>query len=313
MCYNIFMIDTLEFFEELKETLEPSAAKKIAELMGKLYREVSNTVTKDEFNELKLAVLELAEAQKRTEESLESFKKSTEENFKRVWEAIEGLTRAQEKSEQRLTRLEAVVEELVEAQKKTEKRLTRLEAVVEELAEAQKRTEQRVEELAEAQKRTEQRVEELAQAQKKTEQELKELAKGLKETRQMVGNLSDTVGYGLEDRAIKSLPDYLKRVHGIAVKGNLVRKYVKHNGRYDELNIYGEGKRKNKKIYIIGEAKSQLSRKQVDRFLKLIKRLEESKTVGKDRFLFMITYTVVPEIEEYAREKGVEIIWSYEI
>jgi lipid II:glycine glycyltransferase (peptidoglycan interpeptide bridge formation enzyme) len=207
--------------------------------MGKLYREVSNTVTKDEFNELRLAVLELAEAQKKTE--------------------------------------------------------------------------QRVEELAQAQKRTEQRVEELAQAQKETERELKELAKGLKETRQMVGNLSDTVGYTLEDRAIKSLPDYLKQNHGIEVKGRLVRKFIKYNGKYDELNIFGEGKRKGKKVYILGEAKSRLSKKNVDKFLKLIKRLEKHKIITQNSFVFMVTYSATPESEEYARDRGIEIIWSYEV
>ena len=106
------MIDTLKIFTELKKTMEPSAAQKIAEVMGMVYEELRNTVTKDEFNELKEVVRDLAEAQKRTEQR------------------VEELAEAQKRTEQR-------VEELVEAQKRTEQR-------VEELAEAQKRTEQRV-------------------------------------------------------------------------------------------------------------------------------------------------------------------------
>jgi len=109
------MIDTLQIYEQLKDEITPTAAKKIAEAIGRVYSELLNTVTKEEFRELKDTVAELAEAQKRTE--------------------------------QRLTRLEAVVEELAEAQKRTEQRLTRLEAVVEELAEAQKRTEQELRKL----------------------------------------------------------------------------------------------------------------------------------------------------------------------
>lgn len=68
------MIDTLQFFEELKEALEPKAAKKIAEILGKVYWELSNSVTKTEFemlmkivSELAVYQKELAEAQRRSE------------------------------------------------------------------------------------------------------------------------------------------------------------------------------------------------------------------------------------------------------
>ena len=89
--------------------MDAPAAKKIAEVIGMVYEELQNTVTKVEFNELKGVVKELAEAQKRTEVK------------------VEELAEAQK-------RTEAKVEELAEAQKRTE-------AKVEELAEAQKRTE----------------------------------------------------------------------------------------------------------------------------------------------------------------------------
>jgi uncharacterized protein YoxC len=90
-----------------------------------------------EISELRALVVQLIEAQRRTEQR------------------VEELAEAQRRTEQR-------VEELAEAQRRTEQR-------VEELAEAQRRTEQRVEELVEAQRRTEQRVEELAEAQRQTE------------------------------------------------------------------------------------------------------------------------------------------------
>jgi len=117
------MIDTLKIYEELKETIGEAGARKIADIFGLIYKEVVNTVTKEEFQEIKNAILELIEAQKRTEER---------------------------------------VKELAEAQKRSEERISKLEIVVSELAEAQKRTEERVEELAEAQKRTEIQIEKLA-------------------------------------------------------------------------------------------------------------------------------------------------------
>jgi len=103
------MIDTLKIYEELREEVSDSAAKKIAYAIGRVYEELANVVTKQEFRELKGIVEDLAEAQKRTEQR---------------------------------------VEELAQAQKNTELRLTRLEKAVEELAQAQKRTEEEVRKLA---------------------------------------------------------------------------------------------------------------------------------------------------------------------
>ena len=61
------MINTLKIFNELSQNMDASAAKKIAEVIGMGYEELQNTVTKLEFNELKEAVKELGEAEKRTE------------------------------------------------------------------------------------------------------------------------------------------------------------------------------------------------------------------------------------------------------
>ncbi|MCX7966053.1 MAG: hypothetical protein N2596_05465, partial [Syntrophorhabdaceae bacterium] len=129
------------------------------------------------------------------------------------------LAEAQKRTEER-------VEELAQAQKRTEER-------VEELAQAQKRTEERVEELAQAQKRTEERVEELAQAQKRTEEALTILTREHGITRKMLGGLSLTVGYRLEDEAFKALPQLLLENHGITVKGRLKRAFIKDKKNRD--------------------------------------------------------------------------------
>ena len=217
--------------------------------------------------EILIALLEEVERQREvsiTRKEFLEFAKTTEENFQRVWKAIE------------------------------------------ELAEAQKKTEQRLESLTE-------KVEALAEAQKRTEEEVRKLAKGLRETRQMVGGLSDTVGYSLEDRAIKSLPQLLREQYQIEVKGRLVRKFIEYNGLKDELNIFGEGESDGKPLYILGEAKARLSKKHIDRFLKKIQRLKFYKVITEDNFMFFVTYSAEPEIEEYAKDKEIEIIWSYEV
>ncbi len=152
------MIDTLKIYETLKEDITPSAAKKITEAIGQVYTELLNTVTKEEFKELKETVAELADAQKNTEQ--------------RIGELAE----AQKKTEQR-------IEELAESQKQTEKRLDEFE----------KRTEENFNRVWKA-------IKELTEAQKKTESELRTLVQEHKKTREIVNGLSDTVGYGLEDK-----------------------------------------------------------------------------------------------------------------
>ncbi len=215
--------------------------------------------------------------------------------------------------------LKGIVQQLAEAQKRTEAR-------VEELAEAQKRTEARVEELAEAQKRTEERVdtlalrmEELAEAQKRTEarvEELTEVVQGLaidqKETRQLLGNLTHTIGYTLEDRAYRSLPALLERDYGIRLVNGLVRRYVTDNrGNKVEINVFGRGTRNGDEVTIIGESKSQLSQNDIDRFLS--RRVARLRDQFPNIFPLFITYMVSDEeVEEYARDQGIALYYSYQ-
>ena len=79
------MINTLKIFDELSQTIDASAAKKITEVIGMVYEELQNIVSKDEFHELKEVVKELAEAQKRTEArvgELAEAQKETEKELK---------------------------------------------------------------------------------------------------------------------------------------------------------------------------------------------------------------------------------------
>ncbi len=242
------MLDTLAIYEELAKTFGPDAAKALASVLEELYREVANTVTKQDFQELRSTLQELAQAQQRTEQR------------------------------------------------------------VEQLAEAQQRTEQRVEQLAEGQRT-------LVEAHARTEAEIRKLAKGLRETRQMVGGLSDAVGYGLEDRAIGSLPRILPDLAGITVEGKLSRRWVRHSGgREDELNIFGKGHHEDGRLVtILGEAKARLKKRDIDTFLKLVSRLKASDLIEGEPFLLMVSYQLRPDVEAHAKEHGVLVIPSYEL
>ena len=208
--------------------------------------------------------------------------------------------------------LKEIVAELAEAQKRTEQRLDSLTLRVEELAEAQKRTEARVEELAEAQKRTEARVEELAEAQKRTEEKLEKLIGEHQKTREHLGGLAHTVGYRLEDEAIWALPGLLRRDFNIEIPEGLRRDYLEVGAnKYIEVNIYGRGKRDGDIVTILGEAKSQLKKRDVTNFVKVIDRVREAG--GIDVFPVLVTYQTPPVVRKAAEEKGIKIYFSYEL
>jgi DNA repair exonuclease SbcCD ATPase subunit len=290
----------------LKETREIKAEiGKVWEVIKELAE--SQKRTEQEIEKIWVAIKELTEAQKRTEQEIE-----------KIWGAIKELTEAQKRTEQRLEELaeaqketERKIKELTEAQKETEQRIN-------ELAEAQKRTEQEIEkiwgaikELTEAQKKTEQRVNELAEAQRRTEESLRKLIEDHSKTREKLEGLSDSFGYLLEDRAMKSLPKILKKKYNIRTVGNFVRDYFIINGEHVEVNIFGKVKKGNKEYILIGEAKSQVTKKAIDKFLKKCDKI--SKKFSKETIKVFISYIFPPGIKEYAEEKGIVLIPSYEL
>jgi hypothetical protein len=210
----------------------------------------------------------------------------------------------------------AVLEEIERQREETvtKKEFNELKEIVRELAEAQKRTEERVEELAEAQKRTEQRVEELAAAQKRTEEELHKLVVEHSKTREQLGGLSMTVGYILENEAMKALPRLLEEEFGLRVEGRLVRKFlVDVQGNPMEVNIVGEAARDGERYLLVGESKSQLSKGGVNEFLrKKLGRLP--KAAGLEFFPVLVTHMVTaPDVVEYALSRGIKrVYYSYE-
>ncbi len=194
--------------------------------------------------------------------------------------------------------LKSIVADLAKAQK--------------ELAEAQKRTEQRVEELAEAQKASEVRltklelvVGELAEAQRKTEEELRRLIKEHERTREIVAGLSDTVGYGLEDKIMPYISDFAKKEFAIETLLIDRRNIVYPDGRFDEVNIYVEGIKDGEKVYMIGECKARHGKKEIERFAELLKKVKGY--LNAPVYSFVVGYSYSPEVEKYLEEKYPEI------
>ncbi|MEW5766403.1 MAG: chordopoxvirus fusion protein [bacterium] len=213
--------------------------------------------------------------------------------------------------------LKGIVKELAEAQKRTEEGLKALSEEVKALSKAQKKTEEglkalseEVKSLSKAQKKTEAGLKALSEEVKALSEDVRALTKSHENLREYVGNLSHTVGFRLEDEAFVALPGLLKRDFGINIKDRLKRRWVEgKDGRYIEINIIGEATKNGKKITIIGEGKSQLSKKDVDDFIK--KKIERLNY--KEVFPLLITYMIQqPDVEEYAKKKGITLYYSYD-
>jgi len=272
---------------KLLEKVDPSTREVLIAVLEEIEKQRQVTVTKTEFNELKDIVNELAQAHLRSEKRLAGIEKTLNE-----------LAEAQKKTEQR-------VNELAEAQKKTEQRL-------DELAEAQKKTEQRVNELAEAQKKTEQRLDELAEAQKKTEEELKKLIREHRKSREQIGGLSHTIGYLLEDRAYIGLGPLMERDLGVKLVTPLKRDFLEIGpGRYLEINIIGKAAQNGNKIWIVGECKTQLKKRDVDKFLKTLDKARE--ILGGDLLPVIVVYQASPQLQNYVKEKEIRLYFSYQL
>ena len=200
--------------------------------------------------------------------------------------------------------LQKTVQDLIYAQRESNSRLDKLSDKIVDLTE-------KVSELTEAQKRTEEQVNELAEAQKKTEKTIQSLIKRMDDFSEQLGGVSNTIGYNLEDQSFEGLKEVLKKEAGIVVESLYRRNIVYSPTQFDEINIYGEGARKDRKIYVIGESKAQFGPRDVTRFLQLLKRVK--KHLKADLFPITLAYQYHPIAEEQLKEAGIRAFWSYEI
>jgi len=195
------------------------------------------------------------------------------------------------------------IEEKLKDRLPTREDFSELRSIVQELAQSQKEFAQAQQELAQAQGRTEKRVEELAQAQGRTEKELRNLAR-------QVGGLSDRFGGSLEDLSYDVLPACIEKYHGIEVD-DLGRDFIRVDGKEIEVNVFGKGKdiKTGKGFTIIGEVKSNITLKEVDRFLSLLKKIRSS--IKEELFTLLFGFRIHLDARRKAKKEGVHLFVSY--
>ena len=257
---------------------------------------------------------ELAEAQKKTDHSIEMLAEAQ----KKTDHSIEMLAEAQKKTDHSVEMLAEAQKKtdhsvlmLAEAQHGTEQRLTRVESAVERLAEAQRRSGERldrvesaVERLGEAQSRTDESVKLLAEAQGRTERSLDRLAK-------QVGGLSETVGGDIEDIAYIVIHDVLKREWDWDVD-ELERSMQVWGGREVEIDVFGKAtdpSRPDQTIWIVGEAKHNLSVSEVERFTRVVE--DARKNLQGEIIPICFCYRARPVVQQTVKDAGYRLVFSY--
>ena len=159
-------------------------------------------------------------------------------------------------------------------------------------------------ELAEAQRRTTEEIKELVAAQVRTEA-------GIDRLRKQVGGLSETVGGDIEDIAYIVLHDVLKREFGWQV-GVLEREWQTWDGEPEEVNVFGQAtdpSRPGQVIWIVGEAKHNLTQKEVDRFVGQVERARQH--LMGEIFPVCFCYRARPEVQQRVRDAGLRLVFSY--
>jgi hypothetical protein len=118
----------------------------------------------------------------------------------------------------------------------------------------------------------------------------------------------------LANDAYESLPPLLERDYGVRVLTLLTRDFVEDDkGNEYEVNIFGEGERDGEQLLIVGECKMQLSKQEIDRFLR--RKIKPVQRIFSGRTLFpvMVGHAVTSkQVQRYAQERGVAVYLSYQ-
>jgi hypothetical protein len=235
--------------------------------------------------------------------TLEEAAMARDARIDRLEEILERLAEAQGRTEMRIG-------QLTEAQVRAEMRLGRLEETIVQLTEG-------LRQLTEAQARTEAvlqqtqaGLQQLMQAQARTEAVLQQTQEGLRQLARQVGGLSDAVGGDIEDIAYIVLHDVLTREFGWEV-GVLERTWEPWEGE-EEVDIFGRASdpaRPGQTIWIVGEAKHNLTLAEVERFARQIERAR-GRLAG-ELFAVCFAYRARPEVRARLRELAIPLVFSY--
>ncbi|MBU1261789.1 hypothetical protein KKG61_01200 [bacterium] len=215
--------------------------------------------------------------------------------------------------------IKELIDERIREKHVTREDFTELKDIVKEIAREQRELTIAQKETQKEMKEAQKEIKSLALAIKDTKEELKgdikELRRDLNYTRKDLGGVTSTLGFMLENEAYRILPKLLKDRYKIEVKERFLRRSIRSFGieAEGEVNVFSHGLQQDtgKKVVIIGEAKSQLGKDDIDDLLDTVAKLKDIEK-EQGRFLLVVTHYTKETVVEYAKEKGVEVIQSFE-
>ena len=138
-----------------------------------------------------------------------------------------------------------------------------------------------------AQQRTEVRMEELAEAQK-------ELTWAMRDTRKQLGGLSQSVGYGLEAYAMERIPKILTKELPFVEESSGPEQFAFPAGKTADIDVVVRGTLAGRPVVFLCEVKTNISPREVRRFLPVAARVRPEAGCDDVRMLYFC-YRARPE------------------
>jgi hypothetical protein len=149
-------------------------------------------------------------------------------------------------------------------------------------------------------RQVEEALAQLAEAQARTEGALQELARR-----------RETLVCEIEEIAYIVLYDVLKREFGWEV-GVLERTWQQWNGEPEEINVFGRATdpaQPERTIWIVGEAKHNLTLREVEQFVRQVDRARER--LAGEVYAVCFAYRTRPEVRARLQELRIPLLFSY--
>jgi hypothetical protein len=171
----------------------------------------------------------------------------------------------------------------------------------------------------EGQHRLEEALARLAEAQAQAEERIARLERLMEQMTRQVGALSDVIGGDLEDAAYIVIHDTFTRELGWKVDV-LERTFLRWDNHELEVDIMGRAydpARPKYEIWIVGEAKYNITVGEVERFAKKLPLISEYLTrqgeEKKERLIVPVCfcYRARPEVRERIYDLGFHLVFSY--
>lgn len=147
---------------------------------------------------------------------------------------------------------------------------------------------------------------ELARAQQRTEKEIRNLSR-------QVGGLSEAFGGSLEDFAIDIVPELLEKYWRMEVE-DAGRDSLVVNGTEVDFDLVIRGRLDGRPALVLGEAKSNLSRSEAERFILLAEKAGQSARVLQpdlETRIVFFGYRCQKDARDLLKAKGAYMVFTH--